>query len=206
MFTLYSRQGSGSAAVEALLHEVGAPFFLEDVPRGEVSPEYMLVNPRGEIPSLRLLDDSVMTESAAMMIYIADLFPEAGLAPALDSPKRAEYLRWMLYFASTVYMADLRYFYPARHSTDVTHADSIKVRAAEHMNRDLAIFSAALGEGPFVLGERFSAVDIYVAMLVGWAPDLSGVFKRQPNIEILYQAVSSRPKIAPVWARNDMPA
>jgi glutathione S-transferase len=204
MFTLYARPGSGSAAVEALLIEVGAPFILEDVPRGEVSAAYLLINPRGEIPSLRLLDDSVMTESAAMMIYIADLYPDASMAPAIGSPKRSEYLRWMLYFASSVYMADLRYFYPSRYSIDATHADAIKARAAENMDRDFAIFSAALSEGPFVLGDTFSAVDIYVAMLVSWAPDLGAVFKRHPNIEVLYHAVASRPKIAPVWARNSM--
>jgi glutathione S-transferase len=206
MFTLYARPGSGSAAVEALLCEVGAEFVLEDVPRGAVSPDYLKLNPRGEIPTLRLHDDSVMTESAAMMIYLADLFHDAGLAPALKSPQRAAYLRWMLYFASSVYMADLRYFYAGRYSTDASHADAIKVQAALHMERDIEIFAGALGHGPFVLGATFSAVDIYVAMLVSWMPDLDAVCVRHPNIAALYRLVAARPKIAPVWLRNDMPA
>jgi glutathione S-transferase len=205
MFTLYARPGSGSAAIEALLGELGVAFKLEDVPRGVISPEYLAINPRGEIPSLRLHDDSIMTESAAMMIYLADLYPAAGLSPKIDSAQRPEYLRWMLYFASTVYMADLRYFYPARHSTDETHADAIKQRALENMNRDFAIFAKTLGKGPYILGQTFSAVDIYAAMLVGWAPDIKAVFKSHPNIEQLYRAVAARPKIAPIWARNDMP-
>ncbi len=208
MFTLYARPGSGSAAVEALLCEVGADFRIEDVARqtdGSVPTSYLKINPRGEVPALRLADDSLMTESAAMMIYLADLFPAAGLAPAFDEPARGAYLRWMLYFASAVYMADLRYFYPARYSADAAHTTAIKSQAATHMDRDFAIFAEALGQGPFILGETFSAVDIYAAMLVSWAPDLPTLFVRHPNIKALYDAVARRPKIAPPWARNEMP-
>jgi glutathione S-transferase len=209
MFTLYARPGSGSAAVEALLAECGAEFRIESVQRvagGSISESYLQINPRGEVPTLRLPDDILMTESAAMMIYLADLYPEAGLAPAVTSPKRAEYLRWMLYFASAVYMADLRFYYPARYSIDPTHAEAIKARAIEHMDRDFEIFADALGEGPFILGETFSAVDIYAAMLVSWAPDVPALFSRHPNIKAHYDAVAQRPKIAPAWKRNEMPS
>lgn len=208
MFTLYARPGSGSVAVEALLAEIGAEYRIEDLHKlddGSLPASVFKVNPRGEIPALRLSDDSVMTESAAMMIYLADLFPAAELAPSPTSPQRAEYLRWMLYFASSVYMADLRFFYPVRYSTDPSHAVSIKAKAAEHMARDFAIFAEALGQGPYILGNTFSAVDIYAAMLVSWAPDLNALFTRHPNIKTNYHLVAQRPKIAPVWARNEMP-
>ena len=112
-----------------------------------------------------------MTESAAIMIYLADLYPAAGLAPSVTSPLRPRYLRWMLYFATGVYMADLRLFYPARHSTDASHSDAIKAKATEDMERDFDIFAEALGEGPFILGPSMSAVDIYAAMLISWAPE-----------------------------------
>jgi glutathione S-transferase len=107
------------------------------------------------VPILQLSDDTLMTESAAMMIYVADLYPAAGLAPAAPAPERAAYLRWMLYFASAVYMADLRYFYPARYSTDAAHAEAIKQRASEHMDRDFAIFCRSLGAGTFCFGRHF---------------------------------------------------
>jgi glutathione S-transferase len=208
MFTLYARPGSGSAAVEALLAECGVEFRIEHVLRmagGSISENYLQINPRGEVPTLRLPDDSLMTESAAMMIYLADLFAAAGLAPAITSSRRAEYLRWMLYFASAVYMADLRFFYPARYSIDSNHAEAIKAKAVEHMDRDFEIFADALGKGPFILGETFSAVDIYAAMLVSWAPDVPALFSRHTNIKAHYDAVARRPKIAPVWQRNEMP-
>ena len=208
MFKLYARPSAGSAAVEALLTECGAAFEIIDIlrePDGTVPRSYLQINPRGEVPTLRLPDNSIMTESAAMMVYLADLHPAAGLAPSLTSPLRGRYLRWMLFFATGVYMADLRMYFPARHSTDANHADAIKAKAIEDMERDYDIFAEALGEGPFILGQSMSAVDIYAAMLLSWAPDVTQLFARQGNIKRLYDLVAARPKIAKVWARNEMP-
>jgi glutathione S-transferase len=146
-----------------------------------------------------------MTESAAMMIYLADLHPTASLAPSVTSPMRARYLRWMLYFATVVYMADLRMYYPARYSTDAAHAMNIKAKAIEDMARDFDIFAEALGEGPYILGQLMSAVDIYAAMLISWAPDLPQLFARHANIKTLYDLVAARPLIAKIWTRNEMP-
>ena len=209
MFTLYARPGSGSVAVEALLAEIGAEYRIEDLPAlpdGSAPQSLVAVNPRGEVPALRLSDDSVMTESAAIMIYLADLFPAAGMAPPVLHPHRGQYLRWMLYFASAVYMADLRFYYPTRYSTDSSHAESIKAQAALHMDRDFAIFAEALGSQKFILGDQFSAADIYAAMIVSWAPDLPAIFARHLNLKAYYYAVAARPKISPVWLRNTMPS
>ena len=208
MFKLYARPSAGSAAVEALLTECGAAFEIIDIlraPDGTVPRSYLQINPRGEVPTLRLPDNRIMTESAAMMIYLADLHPAAGLAPSVTSPLRGRYLRWMLFFATGVYMADLRMYFPARHSTDAGHADAIKAKAIEDMERDYDIFAEALGEGPFILGQSISAIDIYAAMLLSWAPDVAQLFARHGNIKKLYDLVAARPKIAKVWARNEMP-
>jgi glutathione S-transferase len=208
MFKLYARPNAGSAAVEALLAECGAAFEIIDIlrdPDGTVPQSFQQINPRGEVPTLRLPDNSIMTESAAMMIYLADLHPAAGLSPPVTSPLRARYLRWMLYFATGVYMADLRMYFPARHSTDADHADAIKAKAIEDVERDYDIFAEALGEGPFILGPSMSAVDIYAAMLLSWAPDVTQLFTRHGNIKRLYDRVAARPHIAKVWARNEMP-
>ena len=208
MFKLYARPSSGSAAVEALLAECGDAFEIIDIlrePDGTVPRSYLQINPRGEVPTLRLADNSIMTESAAIMIYLADLHPAAGLAPSVTSPLRPRYLRWMLYFATGVYMADLRLFFPARHSTDASHSDAIKAKATEDMERDFDIFAEALGEGPFILGPSMSAVDIYAAMLISWAPDVRQLFARHNNIKRLYELVAARPQIAKVWLRNEMP-
>jgi glutathione S-transferase len=208
MFKLYARPGAGSAAVEALLAECGVEFEVIDVlkePDGSVPQSFRQINPRAEVPTLVLPDNSIMTESAAMMIYLADLLPAARLAPPITSAQRARYLRWMLYFATAVYMADLRMYYPARHSTDASHANGIKAKAVQDMERDFDLFATELGEGPFILGQSMSAVDIYAAMLISWAPDVAQLFARRANIKRYYDRVAARPAIAKVWARNEMP-
>lgn len=208
MFTLYSRPGSGSAAVEALLAELDVPFRLEDVPAGpdrRTPHHYLAINPRGEIPSLQLADNSFMTESAAMMIYLADLYPEKGFAPSVAAPGRAGYLRWMLYFATAVYAADLRFYYPERYITNAEHALSVKAQSVIAMTRDFQIFADQLGSTNFILGEKFSAVDLYAAMLISWAPDLDALFAAHANLKAFYGRVATRPKTALVWVRNQMP-
>ena len=208
MFKLYARPNAGSAAVEALLAECGAAFEIIDIlrgPDGNVPRSFLQINPRGQVPTLRLPDNSIMTESAAIMIYLADLHPAAGLAPSVTSPLRGRYLRWMLFFATGVYLADLRMYFPARHSTDASHSDAIKAKAIVDLERDYDIFADALGEGPFILGETLSAADIYAAMLFSWAPDVSQLFARHANIKRLYERVAARPHIAKAWARNEMP-
>lgn len=205
MFKLYGRRGAGSMAVEALLAECDIPYRVEDVergPDGKLPASFLAINPRGEVPALILHDGSVMTESAAMMIYLADLYPDTGLAPPPASPLRPRYLRWLVFFATTIYMSDLRMYYPQRYTDDPAGAAAVKRQAIAHMAREFEIFAAALGAGPYILGETFSAADIYAAMLASWADDVPALFARHPNIKALYDRVTARPRIAKVWERN----
>ena len=207
MFKLYARLGAGSLAVEALLAECDIPYQVEDLergPDGKLPASFLAINPRGEVPALILHDGSVMTESAAMMIYLADLYPDTGLAPSAASPLRPRYLRWLVYFATTVYMSDLRMYYPQRYTDDPAGADAVKRQAIAHMAREFEIFAEALGAGPYILGETFSAADIYAAMLASWADNVPALFARHPNIKAHYDRVTARPRIAKVWARNEV--
>lgn len=198
---LYARAGAGSAAIEALLAEAGIAFELVEVERP--TPEsFFRINPLGQVPALELDDRSVMTESAAIMIYLADLH---GYAPRPDSSARPQFLRWMLFMATALYTSDLRMYYPERYSTDASHAPGIKAKAIADMDRELQILSNGLARGPYVLGEDFSAADIYAAMLVSWAEDVPAVFAKYPNLRAHYQRVTARPRIAAVWRRNGMP-
>ncbi len=205
MFKLYSRSNTGSAAVEALLALVGADYQLVEVPKeedGSAPAWYHTINLRGEIPSLQLDDLSIMTESAAMMIHIADCYPAAGLAPAHGSAARAQYLRWLVYLAAAPYATDLRMYYPQRYSTNPDHAEAIKQKAIIDLNRDFDILASQMGDGPFLLGAGISAVDLYAAMLLAWSEDMPGLFKRQPKLARLFEAVAAVPKVRAVWVRN----
>ena len=206
MYTLYARNGAGSVAVEALLAACGADYevvVLNRKPDGAFEDFFHAINPKAEVPTLVLPDGSVMTESAAMMIHIAEQFPGARLAPLPGEAGRAQFLRWQVYLATALYGSDLRLFYPERFTTDAQGADGIKARAAEMMMHEFGIYADALGERTFMLGS-FSAVDIYAAMLCTWAPDMQALFATHPNLGRMYDAVVANPAVAKVWARNEM--
>ena len=207
MYKLYARKGAGSAAVEAMLAECGASYVIEDIERqadGTMPAGFFKINPRGEVPALELPDRSIMTESAAMLIHLGDTHREALLAPPASSPQRPQYLRWMLFLATTLYMSDLRYFHPKRYSSDAAAASGIRTKAGADMDREFAILAGALGEGPYLLGREFSAIDIYAAMLVNWSPDIGALFGRHANLAACYERVTARPAVTRVWARNGM--
>jgi glutathione S-transferase len=207
MYKLYARKGAGSAAVEALLALIAVPFEVIDVPKTEMgaAPDWFIkLNPRGEVPALGLPDGSVMTESAAMMIHLADAHLEAGLAPALGTAARAQYLRWIVYLAAAAYPSDLRLFYPDRFSTDPTHAQAIKAKASLDLAHDFDVFAAEMGEGSFILGDKLSAADLYAAMLLSWSDDVEGLFAKHPKLKRLYDAVAENAIVRKVWDRNGM--
>jgi glutathione S-transferase len=202
MYKLYARKNSGSAAVEALLAVLGVEFELIDVPKN--ADWFMKMNPRGEVPTLVLPDGSIMTESAAMMIHLADAYPEAGLAPAVGTSARAQYLRWIVYMAAAPYASDLRMYYPERYSVDVGHVDAIKQKAIIDMGQDFDVFANGMGEGPFILGDSMSAADIYAAMLLSWSNDMDGLFSKHPKLLRMYDGVAANAVVRKVWDRNGM--
>lgn len=205
MYTLYCRNTAGSMAPEALLAACGAEYkviVLDRKPDGSFEEFFHKINPKAEVPTLVLPDDSIMTESAAMMIHLADLYPQAGLAPAIGTPARARFLRWQVFLATAVYMSDLRLFYPHRFTSRPEETEGIKARALETMMQEFAIYSEALGEGPFLLGSRMSAVDIYAAMLCTWAPDVDALFATHPNLRRMYEGVLQNEAVKRVWERN----
>ena len=207
MHKLYARKGAGSAAVEALLALLGVEHDVVEVPKtdGQFPDWFKAINPRAQIPAMELPDKSVMTESAAMMIHLADAYPQAGLAPPLGTAARAQYLRWMLYMAAGPYTSDLRMYYPERYSTVTSHADAIKTQAIADLALEFDVFAQEMGEGPFILGDRMSAADIYTAMLLTWSNDVEALFAKHPKLQHLYDGVSAVPAIRKVWDRNGMP-
>lgn len=207
-FKLYGRPGSGSGACEAILalsvlpHEI---IDLERWPPGGAPADFLAISPLGQVPALVLPDGTVMTESAAICLYLADIAPGAGLAPRTDDRLRPAYLRWMVYLAANNYMTALRFYYPERHTTNTDGGAAVKAAALQRSAFEWSVFADALGSGPFLLGETMCAADIYTAMLMSWDLDLQTLFKAHPALERLYAAVASHPKIAPVWRRHNMP-
>jgi glutathione S-transferase len=205
MYRLYARNTAGSMAPEALLAVCGADYEVTVVERqadGSFPPAFHKINPKAEVPTLVLPDGSILTESAAMMIHLADLHPQSGMSPSVGSPERARFLRWQVYLATALYMSDLRLFYPERYTLAPSEAAGIKARAEETMNQEFAIYAEALGQGPFLLGARMCAADIYAAMLCSWAPDVAALFAAHPVLKRMYDGVLMNDAVRKVWERN----
>lgn len=207
-YILYASEGTGSVVCEAVLALSGLPHRRVDVtilaPTGP-DPELIQVNPLGQVPVLKLPHGEIMTESAAITLYLADLVPEKDLAPVPSDPLRARYLRWMAFLASAVYPSSLRKFYPERYTADPAGAEAVKDAAISRLTREFAVLAAGLGTSPYLLGTKMSAVDIYAAMLIGWEENQEGMRDVFPGLIQLAQRISSHPVLRPIWQRNALP-
>jgi glutathione S-transferase/GST-like protein len=205
MHTLYWSADTGAFAVQAVLEELDQPYerVMVDTKQGRHrEPGYRALNPMMQVPTLRLPDGTVITESAAMVLHLCDAHPGPELLPAPGSTGRAVAYRWLFWLATGLYEADLRYYYADRYTSEPEGAAGVKQAALERMDRLVALAEELLGQGPYVLGERFSAVDIYLFMLVLWHPARHEVLARHPRLGGHARRLRTRPAIDRIWADN----
>jgi glutathione S-transferase len=139
-----------------------------------------------------------MTESAAIVVHLANAFPDKGLAPKPATSAHARFLRWMFFMAANLYEGDLRYFYAERYTTDPAGVDGVKSAGAAHMKKSFAILDDALAQGPFLCGPAMTMADVYLAMLMAWSPE--PITSRR--LLAVRDAVAADPPIAPLWRRH----
>ncbi len=204
MYKLYWRERTGAFAPAAVMEELGIRYeaiHLEE--QGHTTAEFRAKNPMAQIPLFILPDGSAMTESGAIALYMAETKPESGLAPLPDDPVRAQFLRWFTFAQVNLYETNLRYHYSDRYTSDPAGAEGVKRAAAERLDRLWDMTATAI-LGPFYFGSRFTLLDIYLTMLVGWQIEPPALLKRQPKIAKLVDATLARPAIGEVWRRYDM--
>jgi len=188
--TLFHSPRTRSSGALTLLEEIGAPYDLHvvNMKAGEQRrPDYLAVNPMGKVPAVSH-GVALITEQVAIYLYLADLFPESGLAPAIGDPLRGPYLRWMVYYGSSfepavVDRAQKREPAPAAMSP---YGD---------FDTMLKTLTDQLGKGSYVLGERFTAADVLWGTALGWTT----MFKLVPELPVIkayIERVGSRPAVA----------
>jgi GST-like protein len=204
-YTLYGDRRSGSSTVEMALAEIGASFELRPVPLEgdhQLAEEYRRINPMGRIPTLVLPDGTVMTESLAILLTLADRHPEAALLPPPGDSGRARALRWMTLAAAEFYPHVTRYDYPERFHPDPAQADVLRQRAQE-MGREIwTVVEREAAPAPFILGERFSLADIYLSALTRWMRGDEWIPSHCPRLDALARAVAARPAAGAVWRKH----
>jgi GST-like protein len=212
-YVLHGDVGSGSAMVEMALAEAGQRVALRAVPLEgdhQLRAQYRAINPLGRLPTLILPDGTVLTESLAILLTIADHHPEAALLPP-PGRDRAVALRWMTVLAAEAYPNITRWDYPARFTPDPAAEPGLRDRAQAMFREVLDIIETHAGltgdaAAPFLLGARFSLADIPLAVMSRWAGGRHWTPAHCPRIEALARAVAARPAIAPLWARHRLHA
>ena len=183
--TLFTNPQSRGRMARWMLEEVGVPYRTEIVEYGAPmkSAEYLAINPMGKVPAIRHRG-TVVTETAAICAYLADAFPEAGLAP--PAGERGAYYRWLLFAAGPVEAATTN-----RYLGFEVPADREAMIGYGTYERMIDTLERAVAENPYIAGERFSAADVYVGSHVGWGM-IMGSLEKRPAFSDYWARVSDR--------------
>lgn len=184
----YTNPQSRGRIVRWMLEEVGQPYRTEILEFGTTmkSPDYLAFNPMGKVPTI-IHKGTVVTEAAAICAYLADVFPEAGLAPPHGDRHRGPYYRWMFFAAGPVEAAlsnkAFGFEVPAERRRMIGYG-SVEdvVNALEY----------AVTQFEYIAGDRFSAADVYVGSQIGWGM-MFGTLEKRPAFEAYWQRICSRP-------------
>jgi glutathione S-transferase len=194
--TFFHSPNTRSTGVAILLEELAAPHqthVLNMAANEQRQPAYLAINPMGKVPAIRH-GDSLVTEQAAIFIYLADLFPAAGLAPAINDPLRGPYLRWLAYYGSCLEPAVVDHF---------LKRDPAPPRMSPYGDHDtvLRTVTEQLRPGPYILGDTFTAADILWGTALKWMTGFK-VVPELPEIVAYVERVCSRPAFARVAAHD----
>lgn len=208
-YVLYGDKDSGSFTAEALFAELGIAYELKRIDLDayeETEDAFKAVNPAGKLPTLVLPDGTVVAESAAILLAICARHADAGLFPDLASSDGAWTLRWVMFIATNIYTAIGRIDFPNRYTSNYYDRESVSAAAKSEVREQWILVERELAArnrpGVWALGERFSALDVYIANIAGWDNAVEWRRPNVPRIEAIRKAVSERAKIAPVWARH----
>ncbi len=191
----YTHPMSRGRIVRWMLEELGQPYRTEILDYGTTmkAPAYLAINPMGKVPALRH-GEVVVTEAAAICAYLADAFPEAGLAPPPGDPRRGAYYRWMFYAAGPMEGAT------TAHGMGFQVPPERRGMAGWGSREDvMKALEVAVPQEGYLLGERFSAVDVYFGSHIGWGMQF-GSIEKLPVLERYFERIQRRP--ASVRARE----
>jgi len=194
-------KGSGSAIVEAALVLAKIPYEREEVDHEsqEGHDKLAAVNPLAQVPTVVLPDGTVMTESAAIILYIDGLVPELGLVPNVRDPLRRELLRWLMFLVAAIYPTFTYGDEPKKWVGE--HGDDLRGTTDEHRKSLWRLVEGAV-RGPWFLGDPPSALDIYVAVMTHWRPGREWFAQHCPRLYRVATAMDRDPRLTSVWATN----
>jgi GST-like protein len=209
MYRLFARAGWGSAIVEAQLAWHALPFELIEVDdlfqSAEAREALARINPVAQIPTLILPDGTVMTESAAITLHLADVTHDRPLVPAPGDATRPAFLRWLVFIVANIYPTFTYADDPSRFVSEASARAGFKDNVDRHGERLWAMAEAAAGH-PWFLGEAMSALDIYIATMRHWRPGPAWFSMETPRLDAIAARADALPELEAIWRRNFPPA
>jgi GST-like protein len=205
MIQLFGAAGSGSVPVEAALTLAGVDFSVVEAatwngPREQA--KVARVNPMRQVPALVLPGGEVMTESAAILIWIAEQYPQARLSPQPGEADRPEFLRWMAYVSAAIYSLYWAKDDPSR-LTDGEASQALLVRRTEDRIAECwGHMDAQVDPGRFILGDRLSVLDLYVTVVSRFRPRRARFYEVAPKMASCVRRVDAHPKLKTFWAER----
>lgn len=203
--TLYGAKGSGAVAVEAALRVIGQDYELIDSytfdPGDRESGDKVLAaNPMRQVPALVLASGEVVTESAAILIWLAEQHPQARLAPLPGDPGRAQFLRWMSFVSSAIYSLYWVKDDPARLAPDPAAQPALEQRTLDRIAECWGIMESQVTPGRYLLGDALSVLDLYVAVVSRFRPRRKRFYEVAPRMGEVMRRVDEDPRLAALWA------
>lgn len=205
MDQLYYAPGAASMLVHWLLLELDVPHTLQlvDTSTGaQKSPGYLAINPNGVVPTF-VHQGKPMFEAAAIAVFLADRHPEAGLAPSFDSPARAEYTQWMFHLANAVQPLLRLWWYP-HEPAGPEHAELVRTHVAPRIEEAWTRIDAHLTGRDYLLGDRPTAADFYLTMLMRWSRATPKPATEWPRLAALAHAMCQRASFGELCASEGL--
>ena len=215
MIQLHYYPSTASMAPHILLEELGIDYQRVLVDRSQNAQKmtaYLKLNPNGLIPVLTD-GDLVLYESAAICLHLCDSNPQARLAPTVGTPERAHFYKWLMWLTNTLQATLIVYFYPQRWANEGNIEGAAQIRAhaetkvglmLDQLDAELARQSATHAE-PWLLGENYTAVDIYTLMLCRWTRNFaSAPASRRANLGPYLQRMLARPAVLRAFQAEDL--
>ncbi len=199
MWRVFACKGCGSAIVEAALALAELPYEREEVDYETPAGQAILLehNPLAQVPTVIAPDGGVLAESAAIVQSIDELVPRAALLPAVGDPLRRDALRWLVFIVAAIYPTFTYGDNPAKWSCGEPLAratDAHRERLWRHLD--------GIARGPWFLGARFSALDLYIAVMSRWRPRRAWFAEHAPKLHAIAVAIDRDPRLAHVWQVN----
>ena len=205
MYTLYYIPGTCSMAVHVALNETGAAFKLENVsvPNGQPrAPEYLKINPRGNVPALGFDDGFVLREGAAILTYLLDehgspLLPKSG-------KDRAEVLEWLSFANATLHPAYARAFFQHKVLGDDAATNPLYAPAIEAIQKHWDEIETRLADRDYLCGKECSIADILITVIANWTPMMRKPVSFGPRTKALFTRVIARPSYQKALATEEV--